>query len=341
MGAAKTGNKYELKNLYEKAEALNITNQVINVQDELGRSALHWAIRQKHIEIAKYIIQVGADVNTATNQYDVGFEGETPLIQASFRGYLSTVKLLIENGANIEARRKSGDHAASAAAENGNFEVLKFIIQKDPNVTELKGYQGQTPLIAAAITGNLVIVKYLISLPQTNIDSQDDYGHTSLMYAAYLNYLEIVMLLIENGADRSIKVIFIEHISKLLYYGYGKTALRFAELANNVDVIELLKENYTGPSSLSLYFACTFKGCDRSKYIEGQDWGHYLKGKGNCTSCMKMCLNDVNCGTMECQENSLTNNDGYCSWWSKDRCSTESELTGIDNGETKTCFRVG
>ena len=341
MGAAKVGNKDELKNLYEKAEALNITNQVINVQDELGHSALHWAIRQKHIEIAKYIIQVGADVNTATNQYNVGFEGDTPLMTASFRGYLSTVKLLIENGAKIEARRKNGGHAAQMAAENGNLEILKLIIQKSQNVTELKGYHGQNLLAVAANTGQLMIVKYLLSLPQTNIDNQDDYGHTALMVAAYRNYQEIVMLLIENGADRSLKTILIKQISKLLYYVFGNTALRYAELANNEDVIELLKENYTGPSNLSLFYACTFKGCDRSKYIEGQDWGHYLKGKGNCTSCMKMCLNDVNCGTMECQENNLVNTDGYCSWWSKDRCSAESELTGIGNGETKTCFRVG
>ena len=92
---------------------------------------------------------------------------------------------------------------------------------------------------------------------------------------------------------------------------------------------------------LPLFFNCTFKGCDWSKYIEGQDWGYYFQGKGNCTGCMKKCLNDVHCGTMECQDNSLNRTEDYCSWWSKNRCSDESELVGIGNGKSKTCFRIG
>ena len=78
-----------------------------------------------------------------------------------------------------------------------------------------------------------------------------------------------------------------------------------------------------------------------SKYIEGQDWGYYIQENENCTRCMETCLNDGNCVNLEGQDNSLNQTDGYCAWWSKDRCSDESELTIVGNGKAKTCFHIG
>ena len=65
---AKSGNVDKLKVIYQNSKSLDIVDDVINVQDENGSSALYWSIVYKNIEAAKFIIQVGANVNTATNE---------------------------------------------------------------------------------------------------------------------------------------------------------------------------------------------------------------------------------------------------------------------------------
>ena len=163
LGAAQRGNTDELKDLYKRAQTLNMTDQVMDVQDELG---------------------------------------STPLIVASSDGYLSTVKILIQKGSRIDAARKDGKHAAFLAAQNGHVDAMKLLIQKSPYVADLKGYEGRTPLAAASIEGHLMIVKYLLSLPQTIIDSQDNNGSTPLILAAYNNHPDVVQLLLEKGASK-------------------------------------------------------------------------------------------------------------------------------------------
>ena len=142
MGAAKSGNLSELKNLFEQARALNITDSVINVHDELGRSALFCSIQFSSPKVAEYIIQIGADVNIATNEKHNKYQGNTPLMMASYRGYISVATMLIQNGAKVDARRKDGATAACLASENDHLDILKLLIQKDPNVADQKGYEG-------------------------------------------------------------------------------------------------------------------------------------------------------------------------------------------------------
>ena len=77
MKYTKDGSIEELRIIYQNASALSIANQIINVQDEEGKSALFWSIRNYNIATAKYIIEIGADVNAATNYLNVGSEGNS------------------------------------------------------------------------------------------------------------------------------------------------------------------------------------------------------------------------------------------------------------------------
>ena len=232
MEEAKNGNKDKLESLYQKAKALNITNQVINIQDEQGQSAILLAILNNKIDAAKFIIHLGANVNTATNEkniyYGIELEGNTPLIQASYRGYLSMVETLIQSGANVSISRKSGSHAASMAALSNHLDALKILIHAEPDVADQRGWNGQTPLVAAAKNGHLDVVKYLTSLTQINLDVQDDDGYTALILATYNNHPNVVQWLMEKGASSSI------------VNNYGENALHWARTKNYTTVIQLL-----------------------------------------------------------------------------------------------------
>ena len=152
-----SGNEQGLKKLIQKAQGLNITNAVINFQDEIG---------------------------------------QTPLILASAKGYLSMVKKLIERGARVDASQKDGTNAAYVAAQNGHFDVLKLLIQNHSNLINLKGYKGQLPLFPAASNGHLDIVKYLTSLSNKSIHIQDNDGQTPFIAAAKNGHSDVAEYLL-------------------------------------------------------------------------------------------------------------------------------------------------
>ena len=59
---------------------------------------LHEASWNGHIEAIKLLLDNGADVNTKNK------DGWTPIYPASWKGHAETVKLLIDHGANVNAR---------------------------------------------------------------------------------------------------------------------------------------------------------------------------------------------------------------------------------------------
>ena len=136
----------------------------------------------------------------------------------------------IEEGKKINLKREDGTHAAFLAARGGYLDPLKLLIQKDPSVADLNGFNGITPLGAASSNGHLMTVKYLISLPHINIDSQDDLGVTPLIWATFDGHLHVVEYLLQNHANKSIKD------------NFGNTAMDYAAAKNNTELINLLKQ---------------------------------------------------------------------------------------------------
>ena len=58
-----------------------------------------------------------------------------PIIAAAQNGYLEIVKLLIENGANVDSQTELGYTALELAASNGHLEVVDLLIQKGANLS--------------------------------------------------------------------------------------------------------------------------------------------------------------------------------------------------------------
>lgn len=95
----------------------------VNAQDDNGETALMRACANGKLEIVKYLISKGADVNA---KITVGqHKGLTALIGASFGGYLEVVKYLVSKGADINAKSDSGMTALNVAKTNAIKEVLR------------------------------------------------------------------------------------------------------------------------------------------------------------------------------------------------------------------------
>lgn len=84
--------------------------------------ALLWASDQGHYDLVKLLIEDGANVNTF-NAYD---ERETALVNASKKGHYDIVKFLIENGANLN---RNGEMALIVACDFGHVNVERLLLE--------------------------------------------------------------------------------------------------------------------------------------------------------------------------------------------------------------------
>ncbi|MCZ9954779.1 ankyrin repeat domain-containing protein [Brachyspira hyodysenteriae] len=74
-----------------------------------------------HLEVVKYLLDSGADVNA---KYNDTWHSKTALMFASEKGHLEVVKYLIDKGAD------DLNIALTSAAKNGHSEVAEFLKSK-------------------------------------------------------------------------------------------------------------------------------------------------------------------------------------------------------------------
>jgi ankyrin repeat protein len=77
-----------------------------------------------HIEIARLLLQNGADVNVRNNY------GSTPLHCAAYNGHIDILHLLFENGADLEAQSNNGERALHYAARFGHLPIIQDLISR-------------------------------------------------------------------------------------------------------------------------------------------------------------------------------------------------------------------
>lgn len=161
--------------------------------------------------IEKLLQNPNIDVNWK-DQY-----GDTALRNASSRGHLEIVRLLLAAGANVNVKDKILRTALIRASDHGFTEIVQILLDAGADVNT-RDHAACTALIWASISGRTEIVRLLIAAG-ADVNVQDDSGMTALMHASARGYSEIVKLLLDAGADSSIRD------NKLFY---KKSALDFA-----------------------------------------------------------------------------------------------------------------
>ena len=129
----------------------------IDLDRELGHASFfgHW-------KVADFLISHGADVN-----YALPDTGETPLHSALCKAgrpyFLYVIKLLVENGADVNARTIAG-------AESGAF--MRDVRTK-----------GETPLHRAAAYGDEAMIEYLLE-HGADKEARDVHGNSPISWAS-------------------------------------------------------------------------------------------------------------------------------------------------------------
>ena len=167
--------------------------------------ALLSACREGDLFKMRQLIKEGCDVNTT------GGYGTTPLIEAAIGGHNQVVEKLIREGARVNVKDNAQWTALYYASWRGHCSVVKTLCAAgtDTNVQDL--WWGLTPLMRAAEEGRDEIVCELIRAgASVNVVTSSEWcgtaaGSTALHYAAKYNHIECGVLLVEAGADMTVR----------------------------------------------------------------------------------------------------------------------------------------
>ena len=108
----------------------------------IASTPLLCAVIGQHLDLVKYLIARGADVNLATS------EGATPLHKAAIGGDCRIVQLLLTHGARVDARNSGGQTPLVHAQYLRHFEVValleQYLIAIETERERVSGVQGGT-----------------------------------------------------------------------------------------------------------------------------------------------------------------------------------------------------
>lgn len=266
--AARNGADPEVVRLLIAAKAnLNVAEKHLeqggHQAQAYGRTALMWAADERNLEIARLLIEAGANVdlksgNGSTVLHGTAYVGcteiaalliaakakinvkndvgETPLMLAAEKGYDETVKLLIAANADTNTKNRDGQTALHQAVtffgkslRGGNEDVnagarsVELLIAAHADVNA-KDKEGKTPLMVSIVAANLTTELLRKSMTEAGK------SHYATEYEGRIKrYIEYAKRLIEAKANINAKD------------KKGVSVLAYATKGGNQEIIDILK----------------------------------------------------------------------------------------------------
>lgn len=205
---------------------INYIKKVIYVIVLIAFSSVHagsyedffTAIRKDDAGTVKSLIQRGFDANSRDPN------GQHGLYLALQEPSLQVISVLLNwNKINVESRNAADESPLMLASLKGILPVVAKLVEKGADVNK----PGWAPLHYAATRGQLEVMSLLLE-NNAYIDAASPNGSTPLMMAALYGSPSAVKLLLEAGADPTLK------------NNLGLTAIDFANRDNRKDASELI-----------------------------------------------------------------------------------------------------
>ena len=155
---------------------------------------LHVAAERKSLTTIKLLLDDGADINGVNNV------GGSPLTEAAWEGRLDVVQYLLSNGADLHHKENMGFDAIGISAQRGNLKLFTFLLEQGGDINTQTERPGDMPIHHAASAGNVEMVELLLS-KGVDLNIQNNFTETPLHGAADQGKIEVVKFLLEKGAD--------------------------------------------------------------------------------------------------------------------------------------------
>lgn len=277
---------------------------------EYDQNALMVAAREGHVPVVKQLLDSGADVNAATKilpapkfiapnsvpgfGFGVGIlrggvpkdrgrrepqpGGMTPLLYAARHNHIDVAELLLDAGAELNAKEANGIWPLLMAISNDNMPMAHFLLEQDGVLINDQDWYGRSPIWEAVNVRNL----YVHNSKFTNDVERGP-------------VLEFIKALVAAGADLNVRTKetppvrhhLLEITGTLEWVDFtGQTPFLAAALAGDVTVMKLLLENGADPH------IHTFEGTSPLMAAAGVNWVYaqtYTEGPEQLLEAVKMC----------------------------------------------------
>ena len=160
--------------------AIENNPSLIEERDFVGDTPLMNAIDFGCLELVRWLIEAGANVNA---EVDDGFTPLHSAIESDADVSTTIVGLLLKAGAEIEARGCNGWTPLQMAACRGYLDKVKVLVEAGADINaRLEIDAEETVLMEAAFGGNADVVRFLL---QKGADptARDSFGRTAAKYA--------------------------------------------------------------------------------------------------------------------------------------------------------------
>jgi ankyrin repeat protein len=244
-----TGNKSVVEEIIDKyqkgfdAYGNEINNiDIVNIElDDNSSSPLYLATEYGQYNIAKILIENGADVNWQDSLGTTILMRACALMYKRF-GNNKIPKLLLENGANVNIKNHLGQSALIQVCRENTMpnQVIQLLVEHGANVNDIDEmvYRNgkireqilSSPLIILSKKSEHISVSYLLS-KGADINYENIYGDNALICASRDGTINTVKVLINHGAEINVQ------------NGNGDTALMCASRTGNVETVIYLIKN--------------------------------------------------------------------------------------------------
>ena len=170
--------------------------------DENGESSLHCSVGIHSLENTRLLLEAGAPVEARA-----GLRDGTPLMHAILiGGYSPMMRLLLDHGADVNAKGTGGDSCLHMAIESVNVEATLFLLERGVNI-KARNKRGSLALHYAADLQANTLSKCLLDKHKDDgslqyaLEARANNGCTPLHFAARSNSDSNAKLLLEAGAS--------------------------------------------------------------------------------------------------------------------------------------------
>jgi len=175
---------------------LEVDPNLLESKDNDGSTPLHIACLKNQVAITNLLIDKGANVNARDNW------NHTPLHNAMgvFGQDINLIRHLIAEGADVNAQGNRGETPLEwSAADRGNLEVTRLLIDNGADINLCA--KGAISILHRAIKNNQKETAKLLVERNAKLNLKDPSGRIEIHLAALHNAADLVRSLLEHNVD--------------------------------------------------------------------------------------------------------------------------------------------